>query len=132
MLLDWSPTWDTHPQITSSMMSTEIPVRSSSSLRTMADRSAGCTPDNPPLRFPTAVRTAPTMTTSRILLLRLRWLGTNLNGRRSVAPGQFQDMRSEEVQDHLLADRRDLHQPGLAEVARDVLLLRVTHAAVGL
>src|SRR5271157_2459942 len=45
-----------------------------------------------------------------------------------IAPRQFQDMRSQEIQDHLLADRSDLHQPGFAEVARDVVLLRVAHA----
>src|SRR3954447_4044119 len=49
-----------------------------------------------------------------------------------VAPGQFQDMRTEEVEDHLLADRRDLHQPSFAEVTRDVILLGIAHTAVGL
>src|ERR1700710_637393 len=68
MLLDWSPTWETQPQITSSTTSGSTPVRSASSLSTSADRSAACCSDNPPLRLPTGVRTAPTMTVSRIAL----------------------------------------------------------------
>src|SRR4030088_1208118 len=39
----------------------------------------------------------------------------------SITPRQFQDVGSQEVQDHLLTDRCDLHQPGFAEVARDVV-----------
>src|SRR5271163_1244984 len=50
----------------------------------------------------------------------------------SIAPRQLKDVGPQEVQNHLLADRCDLHQSGLTEVARDVVLLRVTHAAVGL
>ena len=52
MLLDWSPTWETHPQITSSTISGSTPVRSSSSLRTTADRSAACMPDKPAVSLP--------------------------------------------------------------------------------
>src|SRR5215472_9833894 len=66
MLLDWSPIWDTHPQITSSTSSGPTPVRRTSSFRTRADSSTGCTVDSPPLRFPTGVRTASTMTASRM------------------------------------------------------------------
>src|SRR5215471_1952687 len=44
-LLDWSPTWETQPQMTSS---------------------TGCTADSPPPRLPTGVRTASTITASRI------------------------------------------------------------------
>src|SRR5271170_4468643 len=55
------------------MMSGSTPVRCSSSLSTSADRSAACTLDSPPLRLPTGVRTASTMTVSRICLLRSRY-----------------------------------------------------------
>ena len=66
MLLDWSPTCDTQPQITSSTIAGSMPARSTSSLSTIADRSAACMSDSPPLRLPTGVRTASTMTVSRI------------------------------------------------------------------
>src|SRR5271157_5807273 len=66
MLEDWSPTWETHPHTTSSTTSGSMPARSNNSLSTTADRSAACMPDNPPLRLPTAVRTASTITVSRI------------------------------------------------------------------
>src|ERR1700739_4558078 len=69
MLLDWSPTCDTHPQTTSSTIAGSMPVRSTSSQRTTAERSAGCIPDSPPLRLPTGVRTASTITASRIFPL---------------------------------------------------------------
>src|SRR5436305_5483731 len=90
MLLDWSPTWDTHPQITSSTTSGSTPARSSSSFRTTADRSAACMPDNPPLRFPTAVRTASTMTVSRMYLLRLlrSWYRPPTSKRRLASLGE--------------------------------------------
>ena len=42
------------------------PARSISALRTIADRSAACMSDSPPLRLPTGVRTASTITVSRI------------------------------------------------------------------
>src|ERR1700733_7183321 len=51
-------------------MSGSMPVRVTSSLSTTADRPAACIVDNPPLRLPTGVRTASTMTVSRIFLLR--------------------------------------------------------------
>ena len=60
-----SPTWLTQPQITSSTTAGSIPERSASALSTRADKSAGCTPDSPPLRLPTGVRTAATITASR-------------------------------------------------------------------
>src|SRR5699024_4485358 len=50
----------------------------------------------------------------------------------SVAPGKFEDMRSEEVQDHLLADRGDPGQTGLPEQTGNRILLRVAHATVWL
>jgi len=52
-------------QTTSSTTAGSIPVRSASALSTCADRSTGCTPDSPPLRLPTGVRTAATITASR-------------------------------------------------------------------
>src|ERR1700733_6901974 len=52
------------------MTSGSIPVRSTSSVSTTADRSAAGIGDNPPLRLPTGVRTASTMTVSRIFPLR--------------------------------------------------------------
>ena len=68
MLLDWSPTCETQPQTTSSTISGSMPARSTSALSTSADRSAACMSDSPPLRLPTGVRTASTITVSRILL----------------------------------------------------------------
>src|SRR5699024_3415472 len=50
----------------------------------------------------------------------------------SVAPGKFEDMRAEEVEDHLLADRGDPGEAGLSEQTSHRVLLRVAHAAVGL
>jgi hypothetical protein len=49
-----------------------------------------------------------------------------------VRPGQAEDVLGEVIQHHLLRDRGDLEQPGLAPVALDVILLRVAVAAVGL
>ena len=60
-----SPTWLTQPQITSSTTAGSIPLRSASAASTRADKSTGCTPDSPPLRLPTGVRTAATITASR-------------------------------------------------------------------
>ena len=70
MSMACGPSWDTQPMITSSTAAGSTPVRSISSRSTCAARSTGCTPDSPPLRLPTGVRTAPTMyacatTTSR-------------------------------------------------------------------
>src|SRR5215469_2386054 len=66
MLLDWSPIWDTQPQMTSSTSAGSSPVRSAISVSTSADRSTGCTSASPPPRLPTGVRTASTITASRI------------------------------------------------------------------
>src|SRR4051794_7878946 len=63
-----SPTCETQPQMTSSTTPGSTPARSTSALSTCADRSAVCTPDNPPLRLPTGVRTASTITASRMSL----------------------------------------------------------------
>src|SRR5580704_1123576 len=60
-----SPNWLTQPQITSSTTAGSVPERSASACSTCADRSTGCTPDSAPFRFPTAVRTAATITASR-------------------------------------------------------------------
>src|SRR5215204_4800865 len=59
-----SPTWPTQPQMTSSTSDGSTPARSTRLLSTCADRSAGCTPESPPLRLPTGVRTASTITAS--------------------------------------------------------------------
>ncbi len=45
-----------------------------------------------------------------------------------VAPRQAQNVLGEVVPGHLLGDRRDPHQPGLAPVALDVELTRVAEA----
>src|SRR6516164_7962377 len=66
MLLDWSPIWDTQPQMTSSTRAGSSPARLAISVSTSADRSTGCTPASPPPRLPTGVRTASTITASRI------------------------------------------------------------------
>ncbi len=59
-----SATWPTQPPTTWSTASGSTPVRRNSSASGAARRSAGCSVDNPPLRRPTGVRTAPTTTTS--------------------------------------------------------------------
>src|SRR3954467_14844680 len=69
MLKVCSPTWLTQPQNTSSTTAGSIPVRSTIASSTAAERSTGCTPDRPPLRLPTGVRTAAQMTASRMDLL---------------------------------------------------------------
>src|SRR3954466_10016299 len=61
-----SPTWETQPQTTSSTTAGSMPERSASEVSTCADRLTGCTPDRPPLRLPTGVRTASTITASRM------------------------------------------------------------------
>src|SRR5215475_9609584 len=120
MLLDWSPTCDTQPHTTSSTRSGSIPARSTNVLSTNADRSAACTVESPPFRLPTGVRTASTMTASRM---------ANLH---SVTTGHAEHVRPQIVQYHLLADRRDTEQAGFAEIAGHVVLLGVAHPAVGL
>ena len=67
MLPAWSPTWPTHPQITSSTIAGSIPVRAASAVSTSADRSTGCACDSAPPRFPMPVRTASTTTASRAI-----------------------------------------------------------------
>src|SRR5277367_4061428 len=67
MLADWSPTWPTQPQITSSTIAGSMPVRCASARSTSADRSAACAVDSPPPRLPTAVLTASTTTASRAI-----------------------------------------------------------------
>ena len=67
MLDDWSPTWPTQPQITSSTTAGSMPVRCASARSTSADRSAACAVDSPPPRLPTAVLTASTTTASRAI-----------------------------------------------------------------
>src|ERR1700710_353311 len=66
MLKVCSPTWLTQPQKTSSTTAGSMPVRSASAWSTMAERSTACTPDRPPPRLPTGVRTAAQMTASRM------------------------------------------------------------------
>src|SRR4051794_37634366 len=61
-----SPTWLTQPQITSSTSAGSTPARCTRLFSTCADRSAGWTPERPPFRFPTGVRTASTITASRM------------------------------------------------------------------
>src|ERR1700722_12287227 len=61
MSMDCGPTCETQPMMTSSTADGSAPVRVISSDRTWAARSPGCTPDTPPFRRPTGVRTAPTM-----------------------------------------------------------------------
>src|SRR5215213_2479932 len=61
---DCSPIWDTQPRITSSTSAGSTPLRSTSARSAAAPRSTACTPASPPLRRPTGVRTAPTITGS--------------------------------------------------------------------
>ena len=61
MSMACGPTCETQPMMTSSTADGSAPVRVISSLSTCAAMSTGCTPDRPPLRLPTGVRTAPTM-----------------------------------------------------------------------
>src|SRR5919204_2394871 len=60
-----SPIWETQPMITSSTRPGSIPLRSTRARSAAAPRSTACRPARPPLRRPTGVRTAPTMTGSR-------------------------------------------------------------------
>src|SRR5688572_6974272 len=66
MLKVCSPTWLTQPQKTSSTTAGSRPERSARAFRTWAERSTACTPDSPPPRLPTGVRTAAQMTASRM------------------------------------------------------------------
>ena len=58
------PTCMTQPMTTSSTAAGSTPLRSTTWRSVCAARSAGCTPDRPPLRLPTGVRTASTMNAS--------------------------------------------------------------------
>src|SRR5580692_8252544 len=69
ILADWSPTWPTQPQITSSTTAGSMPVRCASARSTSADRSAACAVDSPPPRLPTAVLTVSTTTASRVIYM---------------------------------------------------------------
>src|SRR5690349_4974844 len=64
MLNACSPTWLTHPVTTWPTAAGSMPERSMAAFCTVASRSAGWTVESPPLRFPTGVRTASTITTS--------------------------------------------------------------------
>src|SRR6266568_3012641 len=66
MFRDWSPTWDTQPQITSSTALGSIPDRETTSERVAARRSVGCQSASLPPRLPIGVRTASTITASGI------------------------------------------------------------------
>lgn len=63
-----SPTWSTVPPMTSSTSAGSIPLRPTSSLRVWASSSTGCVPASAPpgLPLPMGVRTASTMTASRM------------------------------------------------------------------
>src|SRR6266851_1479550 len=64
MLAAWSPTWPTHPAITSSTSAGSSPVRSTRAASVALSRCTGCTPDKAPpgLPRPDAVLTMSTMT----------------------------------------------------------------------
>ena len=64
-----SPTWVTQPATTSSTNAGSTAARSSRACRTWPSRSAGCQPASAPLRLPIGVRTASTMTASRVCIL---------------------------------------------------------------
>src|SRR3990170_1704674 len=66
MLRACSPVWETHPVMWSSTRAGSMPDRSTAALRTSARRSTGCQPDRLPLFLPTGLRTASTMTASRM------------------------------------------------------------------
>src|SRR5665811_78851 len=57
-----SPTWETHPMMTSSTRTGSRLLRSTSAVRVSAARSTGCHPARDPFRFPIGVRTASTIT----------------------------------------------------------------------
>ena len=60
------PTWLTQPPTTWPTSAGSMPDRSMSAFWTVPSSSAACMVDSPPLRRPTGVRTASTMTTSRM------------------------------------------------------------------
>ena len=57
-----SPSWSTQPMTTSSTSAGSIFVLSTSAFSVSARRSSGLTVESLPLRLPTAVRAAPTIT----------------------------------------------------------------------
>ena len=61
-----SSTWVTHPRMTSSTNLGSIPARSTRDLNAKAARSSGLQSFKAPPRFPIGVRTAPTITASRM------------------------------------------------------------------
>src|SRR3954447_7743883 len=65
-LVDCSPACVTQPPTTSSIWAASTPVRSSSALSACPSRSVGCQPASLPLRLPIGVRTASTITASRM------------------------------------------------------------------
>src|SRR3954463_2014377 len=65
-LVDCSPACVTQPPTTSSICAASTPVRSSSALSACPSRSVGCQPASFPLRLPIGVRTASTITASRM------------------------------------------------------------------
>src|SRR6266498_1289348 len=65
-LMDCSPTWETHPVMLSSIRPGSTPARLTASFSTSARRSTGWMALSDPSRFPIGVRTASTMTASRI------------------------------------------------------------------
>ena len=86
MLVDCSPVCITQPITTSSMMPGSIPVRSTSAFIVSAMRSTGCQSFNLPLRRPSGVRMASTMTALNMvspkIVLRLQsavWATTRTN-----------------------------------------------------
>ena len=62
MLKPCSPSWSTQPMTTSSISAGSIFVLSTSAFSVSARRSSGRTVESLPLRLPTAVRAAPTIT----------------------------------------------------------------------
>src|SRR5205807_2822006 len=85
MLRPCSPVCMTHPMITSSASAGSTSLRCTSALSVSAARSTGCQSFSFPLRFPSAVRTASTMTAvaMRGFLLRTRPVGqVSLRSRR--------------------------------------------------
>src|SRR5438876_2427776 len=101
-------------------------VPGSSARTTSAPRSARIRPASGP---DTARDRSSTRRPSRGLV---RGRGRCVMAGALVRPGQAEDVLGEVVEDHLLRDRGDAHQPGLAPVALDVVLAGVAEPAVGL
>src|SRR5450759_4022592 len=84
-----SPVWLTTPQITSSTRAGSIPVRSTSAVSTWAERSTGCQSFSAPLRFPVGVRTASTITASRMVVPSAQVPSRVRRGRPAPTSGQL-------------------------------------------